>query len=202
MRKLTVVALVMAVLCPVAAAAQGVSAGTVELSGVTALTFASQTISPKDADGDLDAKNTSGVLGLHFYLTNRFSIGVAAGFTKASLGIEDSEVSLTTMLGGPQVKARFGSDKTALVLMGGAGITKLKIDAQGDDLEGVDGGLFESTGFYWEAGADIALFLRDNISANIGARYTMSRAKDQDDFEFDTAGLSIGVGFSFFFGGR
>ncbi len=204
MRSFPAVALILACLLPAAAAAQtaGPTAGSVEVTGVTALTVNNQTISPKDEDGDLDVKNASAAAGIHFYLSNRLAIGVAGGFTQFSAGVEDSEITASTIIGGPQLRYRFGSSKTALVLVGGGGLTKLKLDASGDDLEGVDAGLLETTGWFWEAGADVSFLFRDNLAFNIGARYQSTRSKDQDDFEFDTAGISVGVGFSFFIGGR
>ena len=199
MRSLSALALTLVVVTPGFAHAQGgPAAGTVEITGATGLTINNQTVTVPGGGGDFDVTNASGAAGLHFYISDRLSLGVVGGFGRLSAGVEGSKITATGMLGGPQVRYRLGGERTALVLVGGAGGNILKLETTGSGVDEFSGEAVDANGWYWEAGADASFLFRDNLAFNIGARYSATRSTNQDGLQFDTAGLSIGVGFSFF----
>lgn len=191
-------AVALVLLQPTLALAQSpVRGGTIEVSGATGFVGSFQTVSPDGADDDVDVTNASAGFGLYFYTSGLLGFGVSGNFARASTTVGDADLTTTNTLFGPDVKLRFGADRVQLVLIGGAGYTKAKIEAgDAEIVEGVDATDFEIDGLYYQAGGQVDFFLNNAVSVGIGARYQASMLTDSDDAEFDIAGLAVTLGLS------
>ncbi len=176
-----------------------VESGTVEISGSTGFLGSFQTLGSQDEADDINITNLASALGVFFYPSASFGVGVTGALTKFTTSAGSSDLTANSTLIGPAVKFRIGGGSAQFVLTGGAGITRTTLDITGQDFGSMEETGLTTDGFYWVAGGEVDFFLNDFVSLDVGAKYQASTVTDDADGEFDVAGLTVGVGFSLYF---
>lgn len=189
MKKLVLAAAIAAL--PLVTTAQQLSAGTLQLSGGTQLSFTSGTIEFEGGD-EVDVDTRSLNLGALYYVAPQLGIGLAFDHEYSKLdapGFPSTE-STTTVIG-PMVGLNLPVGSSLAVFVDGAiGLARM----EEDDLE--------ADGLAFGLGAGLRIFPARWASFDLGLRYQKLALEFDGGGEVDTTTVSVGAGISVYLGGR
>jgi len=188
MMKLRTLALV-SLLIPALASARDLSAGTLQLGGDTNLGFSMTTTDFGGGDVDTNVFDI-GVSGLYYIIPN-LGVGAFLDYSNESTEFEDIESDFSSTIIGPQVSYNLSLAEQASAF-GTFGLGYAKVDA--DDAE--------ASGFAWQLGGGIRYFPVSAVSLDGSITYSNVSLEDDFNNEGDVSDLRIGVGLSFYFGGK
>ena len=188
-------------------AAQTVTTGTFQASGVTSLVLNRQTISTSDGNGRLqtgDVGMTSANVGLEatYYITPHVGIGGLATYQRLSADEAGSDVRFEVSGGffGPiaQVRLPLGGRSEFVFIGSGGGVKTRLVNQNTGILNNVSSSL---DGRYWLAGGGLSFPVVANASVDFGVRYQSSTfsGRTASDGRVTAAGLLVQMAMSLYF---
>lgn len=163
--------------------AKEIPTGTIEIGGQTDLSFNSSTTSVEGTDVDVDT-TTMKVQELYYVMPN-VGIGILWSYEKTETSVGDT--SLTETMNFFAATASYNlsiNEHTSFRPKLYIGIASMKDDDS-----------FDASGTGWGLGAELSHFPSDHLSFDFGVSYeSFSLSDDGLDVDFDTSGLTFGVG--------
>lgn len=175
-------------LTPVAVPAKDLAAGTMELSGWTALGYNSQTVD--FGGGEQDYSSFSIDIGGSYYVVKNLAVGAFVNYLDESNSGDLGDSDSSTFVVGPQLTYNLGvAPQASVFFTGGLGY------ATNDE----DG--FATDGWAFTLGGGLRYFPVDRVSFDALLSYISASLEDDLGDTVDTSGFGIGVGLTVYFGG-
>jgi hypothetical protein len=179
---------------PMVAAANDLSAGTLELTGDSNLSFNSGSVKVKDGSTTDTTDYGLGATGL-YYVTPNVGIGASLQYSNSKEKVGGVESGLSTLLVGPAVGVDFPvAPQVSFFGRGAVGYASSTLTETGSPD-------FDLTGYGFTVEAGVKYFVTKAFSLDAGLGYDWLQLK-KSPAEITTSGFGVNVGLSVYFGNK
>lgn len=161
--------------------------GTIEIEGLTSGSFMSMNVQVEDEDL-LDISLWQIVAAGDVYVFDNIGVGGMISYVAASPEVEGSDMTVSSLMIGPEVKFNLSlAEQASLFAFGtiGYAMQSIEVDSESQDI----------SGFFWRAGGGVKFFVSPSASLNLSLSYQMlSETEDESDAEMDLSGFALNAG--------